>query len=73
MGGSRSFFIESKFFQLVGRGRGDGIFRLRIFERGKYFMKSDFMGKNAAQWLMKNIEHFIIGISPKQFFYFQRG
>ena len=36
-------------------------------------MKSDFMGKNAAQWLMKNIEHFIIGISPKQFFYFQKG
>ena len=35
-------------------------------------MESVFMGKNAAQWLMKNIEH-VVGISPKQFFFFQGG
>ena len=35
-------------------------------------MESVFMGKNAAQWLMKNIEH-VVGISPKQFFSFREG
>ena len=56
MGGSRSFFIESKLFQLVVE-EGGNFFSLRIFERGKYFMQSVFMSKNAAQWLMNNIEH----------------
>ena len=44
------FFIESKLFQLVveeGVG-GRNFFVLKIFERGKYFMQSVFMGKNAA-------------------------
>ena len=49
------FIIESKLFQLEeeeeeeeqgGRG-GRNFFFLKIFERGKYFMQSVFMGKNA--------------------------
>ena len=56
MGGIRSFFIEFKFFQLVVE-EGGNFFSLRIFEQGNHFMKSVFMGKNAALWLMKNIEH----------------
>ena len=47
MGGFRSFFIESKLFQL-GVEEGGNFFSLRIFERGKYFMQSVFMGKNAT-------------------------
>ena len=39
MGGFRSFFIESKLFQLVVE-EGGNFFSLRIFERGKYFMQS---------------------------------
>ena len=46
---------------------------LRIFERGKFFMRSVFMGKNAAQWLMSNIEHLVVGVSPKQFFSLREG
>ena len=34
-------------------------------------MKSVFMGKSAAQWLMKNIEHIVIGVNPKYFFTFR--
>ena len=64
MGGFYSFFIESKFFQLVIK-EGGRYFLLQIFERDKYFMKSVFIGKSAAQWLMKNIEHIVIGISSK--------
>ena len=71
MGGSRSFLIEAKFFQLVIEEGGHYIL-LWIFERGKFFMKSVFMGKSAAQWLMKNIEH-VIGIDSKQFFTFRDG
>lgn len=63
MGGSRSFLIEAKFFQLVIEEGGRYI-SLWIFERGKFFMKSVFMGKSVAQWLMKNIEH-VIGIDSK--------
>ena len=36
-------------------------------------MKSVFMGKNAALWLMKNIEHTVAGINPKQFFTLKEG
>ena len=72
MGGIRSFFIEFKFFQLVV-GEGGNFFSLRIFERGKHFMKSIFMGKNAALWLMKNIEHTVFGVNPKQFFTLREG
>ena len=46
MGGFRSFFIESKLFQLVKEG--GNFFSLKIFEQGKNFMQSIFMGKNAA-------------------------
>uniref|UniRef100_A0A7N2MI33 Uncharacterized protein n=1 Tax=Quercus lobata TaxID=97700 RepID=A0A7N2MI33_QUELO len=31
------------------------------------------MGKNAALWLMKNIEHTVVGINPKQFFTLREG
>lgn len=75
MGDSRSFlfyFIESKFFQLVVVERGC-YFSLRIFERGKHFMKLVFMGKNVAQWLMKNTEYIVVGVSPKQFFTIREG
>ena len=64
MGGTRSFFIEFKLFQLVVE-EGGSFFSLRIFERGKHFMKFVFIGKNAAVWLMKNIEHIVDGINPK--------
>ena len=36
-------------------------------------MKSIFMGKSAAQWLTKNIEYFVVGISSKQFCTFRDG
>ena len=47
MGGFHSFFIESKFFQLVIK-EGGHYFSLQIFERDKYFMKSVFIGKSVA-------------------------
>ena len=72
MGGFRSFFLESKFFQLVVE-EGGRYFSLRIFERSRYFMKSVFMGKNVAQWLMKSLEQIIVGISPNNFYTFREG
>ena len=48
MGGYHSFFIESKLLQLVIE-EGGRYFLLQIFEVGKYSVRSDFMGKNAAQ------------------------
>ena len=72
MGGFRSFFIESKLFQLVVEGGGN-FFSLQIFEWGKYYMQSVFMGKNAALWLMRNLEHIVIGVIPKQFFTLKEG
>ena len=72
MGGSRCFYIESKFFQLVVEDGGRD-YSLWIFERSRYFMKSVFMDKNAAQWLMKSIEQIVVGISPKYFYSFRDG
>ena len=72
MGGVRSFFIESKFFQLILE-EGGRYYRLQIFERGKFFMRSVFMGKSAAQWLMSNLEHLVVGVNPKQFFTLREG
>ena len=72
MGGFCSFFLESKFFQLVVE-EGGQFFSLRIFERSRYFMKSVFMGKNGAQWLMRSIEQIVVGISPKNFYTFREG
>ena len=66
------FFIESKLFQLVVE-EGGNFFSLKIFERGKYFMKSVFMGKHAAQWFMHTVEHSVIGVKPKLFFTFREG
>ena len=34
-------------------------------------MKSVFMGKNMAQWLMKSIEQIVVGISSKNFYSFR--
>ena len=72
IGGFCSFFIESKFFQLVVE-EGGNLFSLKIFEQGKYFMKSVFTGKHAAKWLMHSVEHFVIGVKPKHFFTFRKG
>ena len=71
-GGVCRFFIESKFFQLLVE-EGGRYFLLRIFERGKFCMRSVFMGKNVAQWLMVNIEHLVVGESSKQVFTFREG
>ena len=68
MGGSRCFCIESKFFQLVVE-EGGRYFSIKIFERSRYFMKLVFMGKNAAQWLLKSTKQIVVGISPKFFLY----
>ena len=65
MGGICSFFIEVKLFQLVVE-EGGNFFSL-------HFMKSMFMGKNAALWLMKNIEHTMVKINPKQSFTLREG
>ena len=70
MGGVRSFFIESKLFQVEEGGRN---FSLRIFEWSRYFMKSIFMGKKVAHWLMKSLEQLVVGISPKYFYSFREG
>lgn len=82
MGGIWNFFIESKLFQLVAE-EGGSVFALQIFEQGKYFMKSVFMGKKGMKsvfmgkkgtlWLMNNIEYSVCGINPKQFFTFRYG
>ena len=72
MGGVRSFFIESKFFQLILE-EGGRYYRLQIFERGKFFMRSVFMGKLASQWLMDNLELLVVGVNPKQFFTLREG
>ena len=72
MWGVRSFFIESKFFQLILE-EGGRYYRLQIFERGKFFMRSVFMGKHAAQWLMSNLEHLVVGVNPKFFFSLREG
>ena len=52
---------------------GGRYFSLRIFEQSRYFMKLVFMGKNAAQWLMKSIEQIVVGFSPKYFYMFRDG
>ena len=36
-------------------------------------MKLVFMGKIAAQWLMKSIEQIVVGFSPKYFYTFRDG
>ena len=72
MDGFQSFFIESKLFQL-GVEEGGNFFSLKIFEWGKYYMQSVFMGKNATLWIMWNLEHTLSGVSHKQFFTFREG
>ena len=36
-------------------------------------MQSIFMGKSATLWLMRSLEHTVIGVNPKQFFTFREG
>ena len=36
-------------------------------------MKSVFMGKKVAQWLLNSTEHNVCGINPKQFFALRDG
>ena len=36
-------------------------------------MRSVFIGKIAAQWLMNKIEHIVVGANSKQFFTFRDG
>ena len=72
MGGFRSFFIASKLFQLVVE-EGGNFFSFKIFEQGKYYMQSVFMGKSAALWIMRNLEHAVIRVNPKHFFTFKEG
>ena len=52
---------------------GGNFFPLRIFEWGKYFMQSVFMGKNATRWLLHSLEHIVIGVNPKHFFTLKEG
>ena len=66
MGGFRSFFIEYKLFQLVIE-EGGNFFSLKIFERGKYYMQSVFMGKCAALWTMWTLEHTMSGLVLSNF------
>ena len=70
MGGFRSFFIESKLFQLAVE-EGRNFYSLKIFEWGKYYMQSVFMGKSAALWVMRCLEHTMIEVNPKHFFTFR--
>ena len=72
MGGVCSFCIESEVFQLVVE-EGGRYFSLRIFEHCRYLMKSVFMGKTVAHWLMKSIEQFAIGTSLKNFYKAREG
>ena len=53
--------------------KGGRYFSVRIFERSRYFIKSVFMDKNAAQWLLKSTEQIVVGISPKYFHTFREG
>ena len=34
-------------------------------------MQSVFMGRSAAPWIMRNLEHTVIGVNLKQFFTFR--
>ena len=63
-----SVFVLNPTFQLVVE-EGGRYFSVRIFERSRYFVKLAFMGKNAAQWLLKSTEQIVVGISPKVFSY----
>ena len=72
MVGFRSFFIESKLFQLVVE-EGGNFYSLKIFEWGKYYMQSVFLGKSPTRWVMRSLEHTVVGVNPKQFFTFRDG
>ena len=52
---------------------GGNFFSLKIFEQGKYYMQSVFMGKSETLWTMRTLEHTVSGVSPKQFFTFSEG
>lgn len=56
MEGSRLFCIESKMFE-VAMSKGDSRFRLHIYERGRYFLRSVFflLGRHGAGWLQDSL------------------
>ena len=58
MGGSLFFNVESKSFEFCVE-EGGSFFSLRIFERGRYSLRSVFMGKECAKRLLSLLEDFI--------------
>ena len=66
MAGTRSFHIESKRFDLVMEG-GGGISSVKLFERGRYRMKSVFVGKEGARWVERCIEENIDQVEQPAF------
>ena len=58
MGGSFFFFVESKSFEFCVE-EGGSFFSLRIFERGRYSLRSVFMSKEGAKRLQSLLEDFI--------------
>ena len=63
MGGSFFFFIESKSFEFCVE-EGGSFFSLRIFERGRYSLRSVFMSKEGAKRLLSLLEDFISSKPP---------
>ena len=59
MGGSLFCFVESKTFEFSVE-EGGSFFLLRIFERGRNFLRSVFMGKDSATRLLSIMENFIL-------------
>ena len=52
---------------------GGNFFSLQTLEWGNFYMQSVFMGKSAALWLMRSLEHIMIGVNLKKFFTFREG
>ena len=59
MGGSLFCFVESKSFEFSVE-EGGSFFLLRIFERGRNFLRSVFMGKECAKRMLSIMENFIL-------------
>ena len=59
MGGSLFCFVESKTFEFSVE-EGGSFFLLRIFERGRNFLRSVFMGKECAKRMLSIMENFIL-------------
>ena len=59
MGGLLFYFVESKTFEFSVE-EGGSFFLLRIFERGRNFLRSVFMGKECAKRILSIMEQFIL-------------